>query len=31
MPVLFCVCDDDVTTPPGPTIEEVLARVVPAL
>jgi len=21
MPVLFCVCDDDMTTPPGPTIE----------
>ncbi|MBV5244569.1 alpha/beta fold hydrolase [Mycolicibacterium sp. PAM1] len=21
MPVLFCVCDDDVVTPPGPTIE----------
>lgn len=21
MPVLFCVCDDDATTPPGPTLE----------
>jgi pimeloyl-ACP methyl ester carboxylesterase len=21
MPVLFCVCDDDAITPPGPTIE----------